>query len=134
MMVMYKGEYFLFATNQAGFYYSKDLSNWEFVFAGFQRYPEDDDLCAPAAFVSGDTLFYTGSTYAGLPIWYSTNPKSGKFKRYVEKTALPSWDPAFLLDDDGRLYMYYGSSNEFALKEWNWIAVISTRSARSKRS
>jgi glycoside hydrolase family 43, candidate beta-glycosidase; central CBM32 module len=116
MMVMYKGEYFLFATNQAGFYYSKDLSNWEFVFAGFQRYPEDDDLCAPAAFVSGDTLFYTGSTYAGLPIWYSTNPKSGKFKRYVEKTALPSWDPAFLLDDDGRLYMYYGSSNEFALK------------------
>ena len=50
MMVMYKGEYFLFATNQAGFYYSKDLSNWEFVFAGFQRYPEDDDLCAPAAF------------------------------------------------------------------------------------
>ena len=116
MMVMYKGEYFLFATNQAGFYYSKDLSNWEFVFAGFQRYPEDDDLCAPAAFVSGDTLFYTGSTYVGLPIWYSTNPKSGKFKRYVEKTALPSWDPAFLLDDDGRLYMYYGSSNEFALK------------------
>ncbi len=55
MMVMYKGEYFA-ATNQAGFYYSKDLSNWEFVFAGFQRYPEDDDLCAPAAFVSGDTF------------------------------------------------------------------------------
>ena len=76
MMVMYKGEYFLFATNQAGFYYSKDLSNWEFVFAGFQRYPEDDDLCAPAAFVSGDTLFYTGSTYVGLPIWYSTNRKA----------------------------------------------------------
>lgn len=116
MIVTYKGEYFLFATNQAGFYYSKDLSNWEFVFAGFQRYPEDDDLCAPAAFVSGDTLFYTGSTYAGLPIWYSTDPKSGRFKRYVEQTALPSWDPAFLLDDDGRLYLYYGSSNEYALK------------------
>lgn len=116
MVVVYKGEYYLFATNQAGFFYSKDLSNWEFVFAGFQRYPEDDDLCAPAAFVSGDTLFYTGSTYAGLPIWYSTNPKSGRFKRYVEKTDLPSWDPAFLLDDDGKLYLYYGSSNEYALK------------------
>lgn len=114
--VMYKGEYFLFSTNQGGFYHSKDLSNWEFVFAGFQRYPEDDDQCAPAAYVSGDTLFYTGSTYKGLPVWYSTNPKSGKFKRYVEKTDLPSWDPDFLLDDDGRLYMYYGSSNEYALK------------------
>lgn len=116
MVVMYKDEYFLFSTNQAGFYYSKDLSTWEFVFAGFQRYPEDDDLCAPAAFVSGDTLFYTGSTYAGLPIWYSTDPKSGRFKRYVEQTALPTWDPAFLPDDDGRLYAYYGSSNEYALK------------------
>lgn len=116
MMVMYKGEYFLFSTNQAGFFYSKDLSKWEFVFAGLQRYPEDDDLCAPAAYVSGDTLFYAGSTYEGLPIWYSTDPKSGRFKRYIEKTDLPFWDPAMLLDDDGRLYMYYGSSNEYALK------------------
>ncbi|MGE5428731.1 MAG: hypothetical protein ACM3O8_12615, partial [Methylococcaceae bacterium] len=74
MLVNYKGEYYLFSTNQAGFHYSKDLSNWEFVFAGFQRTPTDDDQCAPAAFVSGDTLFYTGSTYRGLPIWYSTDP------------------------------------------------------------
>ncbi len=31
-------------------------------------------------------------------------------------TNLPTWDPAFLLDDDGRLYVYYGSSNDFPLK------------------
>ncbi|WP_280748087.1 family 43 glycosylhydrolase [Parabacteroides sp. PF5-9] len=116
MIVVYKDEYFLFSTNQSGFYYSKDLSSWEYVYAGLNRYHEDDDHCAPAAFVRGDTLFYTGSTYNGLPIWYSTNPKSGKFKRYVEKTDLPSWDPAFLEDEDGRLYLYYGSSNEYALK------------------
>jgi hypothetical protein len=116
MLVNYKGEYFLFSTNQAGFHYSKDLSNWEFVFAGFQRTPTDDDQCAPAAFVSGDTLFYTGSTYQGLPIWYSTDPKSGMFKRKIESVVLPFWDPGMLLDDDGRLYMYYGSSNEFPLK------------------
>jgi len=116
MAVVYKGEYYLFSTNQFGFYYSKDLSTWEYVYANLQRFHEDDDQCAPAAFVRGDTLFYTGSTYRGLPIWYSTNPKSGKFKRYVEKTDLPSWDPAFLQDEDGRLYLYYGSSNEYALK------------------
>ena len=29
---------------------------------------------------------------------------------------LPTWDPCFFLDDDGRLYMYYGSSNEYPLK------------------
>lgn len=115
MLVNYKGEYFLFSTNQGGFHYSKDLSHWEFVYASFQRTPTDDDQCAPAAFVNGDTLFYTGSTYRGLPVWYSTDPKSGRFKRKIESVSLPFWDPAFFLDDQ-RLYMYYGSSNEFPLK------------------
>lgn len=116
ILVNYKGEYFLFSTNQGGFHWSDDLTKWHFVPASFQRYPTDDDQCAPAAYVSGDTLFYTGSTYKGLPVWYSTNPKSGAFKRMTERTVLPFWDPAFLLDDDGRLYMYYGSSNEYPLK------------------
>lgn len=116
ILVNYKGEYFLFSTNQGGFHYSKDLSQWEFVSSSFQRTPTDDDQCAPAAFVSGDTLFYTGSTYRGLPVWYSTDPKSGRFKRKIESVSLPFWDPAFFLDDDQRLYMYYGSSNEFPLK------------------
>ena len=116
MALEYKGEYFLFSTNQGGFHYSKNLADWEFVPASFQRKPTDDDQCAPAAYVSGDTLFYTGSTYEGLAVWYSTQPKSGRFKRAIEKNVLPTWDPCFFLDDDGRLYMYYGSSNEYPLK------------------
>lgn len=116
MGVVYNDEYLLFSTNQGGFHYSKNLSDWDFVPASFQRYPTDDDLCAPAAFVSGDTLFYTGSTYEGLPVWYSTDPKSGRFKRAIERNTLPSWDPYLFLDDDGRLYLYYGSSNEYPLK------------------
>lgn len=116
MGLTYKDEYFLFSTNQGGFHYSKNLSDWEFAPASFQRRPTDDDMCAPAAFVSGDTLFYTGSTYEGLPIWYSTSPKSGRFKRAIERNTLPSWDPCLFLDDDGKLYLYYGSSNEYPLK------------------
>lgn len=116
MLSNYKGEYFLFATNQGGFYWSKNLSQWNFVFSSFQRLPTDDDECAPAAYVSGDTLFYAGSTYLGLPIWYSTDPKSGRFKHKIEKISLPTWDPGFLLDDDGKLYVYYGSSNEYPMK------------------
>ena len=116
MGLTYKDEYFLFSTNQGGFHYSKNLSDWEFAPASFQRRPTDDDMCAPAAFVSGDTLFYTGSTYEGLPVWYSTSPKSGRFKRAVERNTLPSWDPCLFLDDDGKLYLYYGSSNEYPLK------------------
>ena len=116
MGLTYKDEYFLFSTNKGGFHYSKNLSDWEFAPASFQRRPTDDDMCAPAAFVSGDTLFYTGSTYEGLPVWYSTSPKSGRFKRAIERNTLPSWDPCLFLDDDGKLYLYYGSSNEYPLK------------------
>lgn len=116
MGLTYKNEYFLFSTNQGGFHYSKNLSDWDFATATFQRRPADDDVCAPAAYVSGDTLFYTGSTYEGLPVWYSTEPKSGRFRQAIGRNVLPSWDPCLFLDDDGELYLYYGSSNEYPLK------------------
>lgn len=116
MGLAYGDEYFLFSTNQNGFYYSKNLSDWDFASASFKRRPTDDDQCAPAAYVSGDTLFYTGSTYRGLPVWYTTDPKSGRFRRAVDRNTLPSWDPCLFLDDDGKLYLYYGSSNEYPLK------------------
>ena len=113
------GYYYLYATEDIRnlpIHRSKNLVDWDFVPAGFQRKPTDDDQCAPAAYVSGDTLFYTGSTYEGLAVWYSTHPKTGRFKRAIEKNVLPSWDPCLFLDDDGRLYLYYGSSNEYPLK------------------
>ncbi len=116
MGLTYKGEYYLFSTNQGGFHYSRNLSDWDFCQASFQRHPADDDECAPAAWVVGDTLFYTGSTYEGLPIWYSTTPKNGRWRRAVERNTLPTWDPYVFLDDDGRLYEYYGSSNEYPVK------------------
>lgn len=116
MALTYKNEYYLFSTNQGGFHYSANLSDWDFATASFQRHPADDDECAPTAWVVGDTLFYTGSTYRGLPIWYTTSPKTGRWRRAVERNTLPTWDPHVFLDDDGRLYEYYGSSNEYPIK------------------
>lgn len=116
MALVYGGLYLLFATNQGGYFQSHNLSDWDFTTATFQRYPTDDDQCAPAAFVAGDTLFYTGSTYEGLPIWFSTAPEQGRWRCAVMKNKLPSWDPCLFLDDDGKLYLYYGSSNEYPLK------------------
>ena len=85
MALVYKDRYLLFSTNQGGFHYSTNLSDWDFATATFQRHPADDDECAPAAWVVGDTLFYTGSTYQGLPIWYTTDPYSGRWRRAVER-------------------------------------------------
>lgn len=116
MALTFKNNVLLFSTNQGGYHYSRNLSDWDFQTASFQRYPTDDDQCAPAAFVSGDTLFYTGSTYEGLPVWYTLHPETGRWRQAVTRNVLPSWDPCLFLDDDGRLYLYYGSSNEYPLK------------------
>ena len=116
MGLAFKGKYYLFSTNQGGFHTSANLSDWDFTTASFQRFPTDDDQCAPAAWTVGDTLFYIGSTYRGLPVWYTTDPMSGRWRRAIDRNTLPTWDPYVFLDDDGRLYQYYGSSNEYALK------------------
>ena len=42
----YKGTNMLFSTNQGGFHYSKNMSDWEFAPASFQRKPTDDDQFA----------------------------------------------------------------------------------------
>ncbi len=116
IVVSYKGEYYIFSTNQSGYYVSKDLATWKFISAGFQRKPGDDDQCAPTVEVFGDTLVMLGSTYKHLPVWYTTDPKSGRWKHLAETAVLPHWDPSLFLDDDGKMYLYYGSSNEFPVK------------------
>lgn len=116
VIVYYKNDYYLFSTNQSGFYWSHDLETWHFVYSGFQRIPDQDDQCAPAAWIMNDTLFYAGSTYSSLPIWFTTNPKAGRWQHYVDSTKLPAWDPGYFYDDDHRLYLYYGSSGTRPIK------------------
>ncbi len=116
VIITYKNEYYLFGTNQAGFFWSKDMSNWEFVYGSFQRRPADDDQCAPAAWVVNDTMFYVGSTWKkDHPIWKTADPKSGRWTRHVDTAMLPTWDPAIFQDDDKKVYMYYGSSGKLPL-------------------
>lgn len=118
VIVNYKGDYYLFSTNQWGYWWSSDLSNWNFVSKSFLR-PEHkvyDDLCAPSVWIQGDTMLVFGSTYArNFPIWMSTNPKGNEWKEVVENFDIGGWDPAHFVDDDGRLYMYNGSSNVYPL-------------------
>jgi hypothetical protein len=57
-----------------------------------------------------------GSTYEkDFTIWMSTDPKNNIWKPLVDSFAIGGWDPAFFTDDDGRLYMYNGSSNRYPL-------------------
>lgn len=118
VIVTYKGDYYLFSTNQWGYWWSSDMNHWNFVSRHFLR-PEHkvyDDLCAPAVWVQGDTLLVFGSTYsADFPIWMSTNPKGNDWKEAIHKFEPGGWDPDFFKDDDGKLYMYNGSSNQYPI-------------------
>ncbi|RYZ42784.1 MAG: xylosidase, partial [Sphingobacteriales bacterium] len=44
-----------------------------------------------------------------------TNPRKDEWKEAVDSLQAGAWDPAFFLDDDQRLYLYYGSSNTYPL-------------------
>lgn len=119
VIVNYKGDFFLFSTNQWGYWWSNNMSNWNFVSRKFLR-PWNggvyDELCAPAVGVIGDTMLVFGSTYTDkFTIWMSTNPKENQWKPLVDSFEIGGWDPDFFTDDDGRFYMYNGSSNRFPL-------------------
>ena len=118
VVVNYKGDYYLFSTNQWGYWWSNDMLNWKFVSRKFLR-PWNagyDELCAPAVGIIGDTMIVFGSTYTRqFTIWMSTNPKADEWKPLVDSFDIGGWDPSFFTDDDGRLYMYNGSSNKFPM-------------------
>jgi hypothetical protein len=116
VIVLFKGNYFLFSTNQYGYWWSADMSAWKFVPRSFLKpfHKVYDDLCAPAAVALGDTLLLLGSTYTqDFPLWMSTNPVAGTWTEAVDSFKAGAWDPALFLDDDGRLYLYAGSSNAY---------------------
>ena len=116
VIVLYKGDYYLFSTNQWGYWWSSDMLDWKFISKKFLR-PWNhayDELCAPAVGIVGDTMIVFGSTYTkNFTLWMSTNPKANEWKPLVDSFEIGGWDPAFFTDDDGRLYMYNGSSNRF---------------------
>jgi xylan 1,4-beta-xylosidase len=118
VIVNYKGDYYLFSTNQWGYWWSHDMLNWQFVSKRFLR-PWNkvyDELCAPAAGIIGDTMLVFGSTYSrNFTIWMSTNPKANDWKPLVDSFDIGGWDPSFFTDDDGKLYIYNGSSNRFPM-------------------
>ena len=118
VVVNYKGDYYLFSTNQWGYWWSSDMLNWKFVSKKFLRpwNPEYDELCAPAVGIIGDTMLVFGSTYTSkFTLWMSTNPKANDWKPLVDSFEIGGWDPSFFTDDDGRFYMYNGSSNKFPM-------------------
>lgn len=119
VITFFEGKYYLFSTNQWGYWHSDDMVDWEFVSRKFLR-PEHkvyDELCAPSLSYVNDTLLVVGSTHTkNFPIWMSTNPEVDDWKELVHKFEAAAWDPQIFWDEDtDEVYLYYGSSNMYPL-------------------
>jgi hypothetical protein len=118
VIAYFKNQYYLFSTNQWGYWVSNDLVDWKFISRKFlQPYHKVyDELCAPATLVLGDSLLVIGSTYAkDFTLWYSQHPQTDTWKEAVHAFTAGAWDPTFFEDDDKRVYLYHGSSNTFPM-------------------
>jgi len=118
VITLFKGNYYLFSTNQWGYWWSPDMLNWNFVSRKFLKpwHKVYDELCAPATLVLGDTLLVIGSTHEkNFPLWMSTNPQKDEWKEAVDSFQAGAWDPGFFVDDDKRVYLYWGSSNFYPI-------------------
>lgn len=119
VIVNFKGNYILFSTNQWGYWWSQDMLDWTFVPRKFllPQHKVYDELCAPAVFVMKDEIYVIGSTHGPtFPIWKSGDPTGDNWEIAVDSLKVGAWDPAFLYDDETeKLFLYWGSSNEFPL-------------------
>ena len=119
VIVNFKGKYFLFSTNQWGYWWSTDMLQWNFVSRKFLKADAKvyDELCAPAAFVMKDEMYLIGSTHKPyFSLFKTKDGTTDDWEVAVEDFKVGAWDPGFLYDEEqDKLYLYWGSSNEFPI-------------------
>ena len=107
-LVRYNGKYLLFPSMTGGFYASDDMASWEFH-PFRQQMPISD--YAPDVRVIDGWLYFCASTAGRSSDFYRTKDVfNGFFERIPG--SFPFWDPDMFEDDDGRLYFYWGCSND----------------------
>jgi hypothetical protein len=112
-VVEFRGEYYLFVTRSFGYWHSKDLVDWTFI-RPQQWFFEGSN--APTAFNYKDSLVYFAGNPAGYgSILYTDDPKSGRWTPTASITDNLQ-DSDLFIDDDGKTYLYWGSSNIYPIQ------------------
>lgn len=105
-MILFKGKYYLFPSMTRGFLVSQDMVNWKQCF--LEVLPVYD--YAPDVRAVGDWMYFCASRRGEVCDFYRTkDPEGGVFERIPG--TFDFWDPNLFLDDDGRMYFYWGCSN-----------------------
>lgn len=106
-MICFQGKYYIFASMTLGVWVSEDLANWK-----NHRLPDNLPLYdyAPDVRVMGDYVYFSASHRDTPCDFYRTKDiLNGPYER-IEGT-FDFWDPNLFVDDDGRVYFYWGCTN-----------------------
>lgn len=105
-MVLYRDRYYLFPSMTGGFWHSDDLVNWDFV--ATPTLPVYD--YAPDVREIDGQIVVCASKSRGTCSFYRTgDPLAGQWEEIPG--TFPFFDPSLFQDDDGRVYLYWGTSN-----------------------
>jgi hypothetical protein len=112
-VVQFRGEYYMFVTRSLGYWHSADLLNWSFITPEKWYFQGSN---APAAHNYKDSVLYVAGDPSGnMSILYTDNPKKGDWKA-VPAILNDLQDPDLFIDDDGKAYLFWGSSNVFPIR------------------
>lgn len=107
-LILFKNTYFLFPSMTAGFWTSEDLYSWE-----FHSFKGDIPIYAyaPDVRIIGEYMYFCASGMNEPCSFFRTrDPRTEAFEEI--KGTFAFWDPNLFADDDGRVYLYWGSSNQ----------------------
>jgi len=112
-VVNFRGGYYVFVTRSMGYWYSKDLTQWSFITP--QRWYFQGSN-APAAHNYRDELLYVAGDPSGtMSLLYTDDPQKGDWQA-VPALLRQLQDPDFFIDDDGRAFMFWGSSDRLPIR------------------
>lgn len=106
-MIYFEGRYYIFVSMQLAVWVSDDLVNWE-----VHRLPENLPLYdyAPDVRVKDGYVWFCASSREKNCDRYRTKDiLNGPYEKV--EGSFPFWDPNLFIDDDGRVYFYWGCSN-----------------------
>lgn len=106
-MIRFQGKYYIFASMNLSVWVSEDMVNWE-----AHRLPANLPLYdyAPDVRVMGESVYFSASKKGEICNFYRTKDIiNGPYEEIAG--TFDFWDPNLFVDDDGKIYFYWGCSN-----------------------